>query len=148
MMRQFKLFVLSLSLLLAACGQAHQSVEVSDDWVRATKPGQEVAAGYMTLTSKEDTSLFKVESEDIGKVEIHSMTMSNGVMEMRMLDEIALEKGKPYKLEAGGYHLMLFDIKKPLTTGNKVKFKLYFKDAAGKISTEEISSPILEGEPE
>jgi len=147
-MHNTKLFVLGLFCLLVACGQADQSVKVDDAWVRATKPGQEVAAGYMTLTSKDDVSLFKVESDDIGKVEIHSMSMNNGVMEMRMLDEIALEKGKPYKLEPGGFHLMLFDIKKPLTAGNSLKFKLYLRDATGKVSTLEVSSPIREGEPE
>lgn len=147
-MRNTKLFVLGLICLLVACGQTDQSVKVDDAWVRATKPGQEVAAGYMTLTSREDATLFKVESDDIGKVEIHSMSMNNGVMEMRMLDEVALEKGRPYKLEPGGFHLMLFDIKKPLTAGNNVKFKLYFKEATGKVSTLEISSPVREGEPE
>lgn len=147
-MRNTKLFVLGLICLLVACGQTDQSVKVDDAWVRATKPGQEVAAGYMTLTSREDATLFKVESDDIGKVEIHSMSMNNGVMEMRMLDEVALEKGRPYKLEPGGFHLMLFDIKKPLTAGNNVKFKLYFKEATGKVSTLEISSTVREGEPE
>jgi copper(I)-binding protein len=131
-----------------ACGQPDQLVKVDEAWVRATKPGQEVAAGYMTLTSNQDVSLFKVESDDIGKVEIHSMSMNNDVMEMRMLNEVTLEKDKPYKLEPGGFHLMLFDIKKPLTAGNNVKFKLYFKEATGKTSTLEVSSPIREGEPE
>lgn len=142
------LFCSGLFCLLTACGSSDQSVKVDDDWVRATKPGQEVAAGYMTLTSSENTSLFKVESDDIGKVEIHSMSMNNGVMEMRMLDEVALESGKPYKLEPGGFHLMLFDIKKPLTAGNTVKFKLYFKNTSGKVSMLEVSTPIREGEPE
>ncbi len=147
-MYKIKLFILSLFCLLVACGQPEQSVNVDDAWVRATKPGQEIAAGFMTLTSQENATLFKVESADIGKVELHSMSMNNGVMEMRMLDEIALEKGKPYKLEPGGYHLMLFDIKKPLTAGSNVTFKLFFKDAAGKVSTLEVSSPVREGEPE
>lgn len=152
-MRHMKLFLLSLFCsglfcLLTACGPSDQSVKVDDAWVRATKPGQEVAAGYMTLTSGENTSLFKVESDDIGKVEIHSMSMNNGVMEMRMLDEVTLEQGKPYKLEPGGFHLMFFDIKKPLIAGNTVKFKLYFKNTSGKVSTSEVSTPIREGEPE
>lgn len=152
-MRNIKLFFLSLFCsglfcLLAACGQTDQSVKVDDAWVRATKPGQEVAAGYMTLTSSENTSLFKVESDDIGKVEIHSMSMNNGVMEMRMLDEVTLEQGKPYKLEPGGFHLMLFDIKKPLIAGSNVKFKLYFRNVAGKVSSLEVSTPIREGKPE
>jgi periplasmic copper chaperone A len=147
-MKPRNIFILGLFVLLVSCGQAPQTVSVDQAWVRATKPGQEVAAAYMTLTSKQDAELFKVESDVIGNVEIHSMTMDNGVMEMRMLDTLALEKNKPYKLEPGGFHLMLFDLKKPLAAGDHVKFKLYFKDTAGKVETVDISSPVREGEPE
>jgi periplasmic copper chaperone A len=36
------------------------------------------------------------------------------------------------KLEPGGYHLMLMDLKKPFTKGDKVKAQLQF-EKAGKV---------------
>ncbi len=122
--------------------QADDSVQVSNAWVRASVPGQDVGAAYMTLLSALDTSLVKVESPAADSVEIHSMTMKNGIMKMRMLDTFPLYAGKPAKLEPGGFHLMLLDLKNPLKTGEKVEFALYFKDSAGKTSTINVSLPV------
>jgi periplasmic copper chaperone A len=102
-------------------------VSISDAWVRPTNPGQEVGAAYMTFLSKQDMTLASVESNVTDSVEIHNMTMENGVMKMRMLENLALKAGEPYKLAPGGFHLMLFDLKKPLTVGEQVTFTLHFK---------------------
>jgi periplasmic copper chaperone A len=72
-------------------------------------------------------TLASVESNVTDSVEIHNMTMENGVMKMRMLENLALKAGEPYKLAPGGFHLMLFDLKKPLTVGEQVTFTLHFK---------------------
>jgi len=101
-------------------------VTIKDAWVRPTNAGQEVGAAYMTLSSRQDATLIRVESDVSKSVEIHSMTMQNGVMKMRMLDSLPLTAGKPYKLAPGGFHLMLFDLKKPLTAGEQVNFVLHF----------------------
>ena len=128
--------------LLANCAQADNSVVISDAWVRATAPGQEVGAAYMTLKSARDTTLIKTESTAAGSVEIHSMTMNNGVMKMRKMDTLPLSAGKPTKLEPGSFHLMLFDLKKPLKAGDQAEFTLHFKDSAGKTSEMKLSAPI------
>lgn len=102
-------------------------VSISDAWVRSTNAGQEVGAAYMTLTSAEDVSLTGVSSDVSNSVEIHSMTMENGVMKMRMQKALALTAGKPSALAPGGYHLMLFDLKQALTVGEPVNFVLNFE---------------------
>lgn len=104
------------------------TVTIKDAWVRPTNPGQEVGAAYMTFLSTKDTTLISVESDVTKSVEIHSMTMQNGIMKMRMMNTLPLAAGKPYKLAPGGYHLMLFDLKKPLSVGEQVNFILTFKD--------------------
>jgi copper(I)-binding protein len=53
--------------------------------------------------------------------------MENGVMKMRMMDTLPIVAGKPYKLAPGGFHLMLFDLKKPLNIGEQVNFVLIFQ---------------------
>ena len=125
-----------LMLILALTGtQLHAKevlvpknlVSITDAWVRPTNPGQEVGAAYMTFLSKQDMTLVSIESSVTDSVEIHNMTMENGVMKMRMLENLALKAGEPYKLAPGSFHLMLFDLKKPLTTGEQVSFTLHFK---------------------
>ena len=132
-----------LFVFLSACNTKAE-VSMTDAWVRANAPGQTVGAAYMTLKSAQDSTLVSVETAVAGSVEIHSMTMDNGVMKMRMLDELVLKAGKSERLAPGGFHLMLFDLKKPLKTGENVTFKLSFKDKANKISIQTIALPIKE----
>ena len=121
-------------------------VLIQNVWVRPTNAGQEVGAAYMTFTSKQDITLVKIESDVTKSVEIHSMSMAGGVMKMRILDTIALSANKPYMLAPGGFHLMLFDLKKPLNIGDEVSFVLHFKptsdNAKDKKDTAEITQNI------
>ena len=107
-------------------------VSITDAWVRPTNPGQEVGAAYMTFLSKQDMTLVSIESSVTDSIEIHNMTMENGVMKMRMLENLALKADEPYKLAPGSFHLMLFDLKKPLTAGEQVSFTLHFKPSSTK----------------
>ncbi len=131
-----RLFRASLLITLAVCSimtHAKDTVPIQDvvsvenAWVRPTNAGQDVGAAYMTFVSNADASLIHVESSVTKNIEIHSMTMQKGVMKMRMLESIQIKAGEPYKLEPGGFHLMLFDLKKPLTIGEQITFELTFK---------------------
>lgn len=120
-----------LALILTATATlsyAQESISIHNPWVKATYPGQSVSAGYMTITSANDVTLVKIESDVSDSVEIHSMKMENNVMKMRMLTSLPLTAGKPYKLEPAGYHFMLFDLKKPLADTQTVNFELTFKN--------------------
>ena len=133
-------FLILASLLGVSSVQA--AVAISDAWVRKNAPGQVVGAAYMTLKSPQDSTLVFVESPIAGSVEVHSMTMNNGVMKMRKLEELPLKAGNPEKLAPGGFHLMLFDLKKPLKNGENDDFKLCFKDKAGNITHQQVSLPV------
>jgi copper(I)-binding protein len=121
---------------------AKTEVTITDSWVRENAPGQSVGAAYMTLNSPQDSTLVYVETPVAGTVEIHSMSMENNVMKMRMLEELPLKAGKPEKLAPGGFHLMLFDLKAPLKAGENAAFKLCFKDKAGNITHQNVTLPI------
>jgi copper(I)-binding protein len=126
-----------VSLLTGLNAQAENSVKdfvwnnemlsVTDHWVRPTNAGQDVGAAYMTLKSMVSCELVKVSADVAGAVEIHSMTMHDGVMKMRQLKTLTLAKNKAVELAPGGFHLMLFDLKKPLTLGEEVIFDLTLK---------------------
>jgi copper(I)-binding protein len=131
--------------MLASTAFAADTVTVSNAWVRATAPGQEVGAAYLDMKSASDARLVKVETSAAGSVEIHSMAMKNGVMKMRMLEEMALPAGKTVSLAPGGFHLMLFDLKQPLKAGEKVLFTFIIKDRKGKATTQQVTAPIRAG---
>ena len=140
MTRLFKAASLVTALLMSV--PAYADVTVSDAWARATRPGQKVGAAYMTLQSPADTALVKVESPAAGTVEIHTMTMNDGVMKMRMLENLPLKANETVKLAPGGFHLMLFDLAKPLQAGETVQFTLHFKDSAGNTSSLRTDAPV------
>jgi copper(I)-binding protein len=121
---------------------AHAGVEISNAWARSTAPGQEVGAAYMSLKSTRAAKLLEVKSPVAESVEIHEMSMNNGVMKMRMLDVLDLPVGKTVKLEPGGFHLMLIDLKKPLKAGGNIEISLTVKDNRGKLSTQKVSLPV------
>jgi periplasmic copper chaperone A len=129
-------------LLLISC-QTFAEVSISDAWVRENAPGQKIGAAYMTLNSPENSKLVYVEAKSVaGSVEIHSMTMNNGVMKMRMIEELKLEANKPATLKPGSFHLMMFDLKKPLKAGDEITFRLCFEDENGKITDQNITVPV------
>jgi len=134
---------LALAGLLVACN-AKADVEITNAWVRANAPGQSVGAAYLTLKSSQYSTFVFAETPAAGSVEIHSMSMDNGVMKMRMLEELPLKAGKAEKLAPGGFHLMLLDLKKPLKAGEKVTLILYFKNKTNKISHQNVTLPVKE----
>lgn len=140
MHRRFPFFLIACLMPLAAV--ADDLIRISHAWASATVPGQQVGAAYMVLQSPIDASLTEVVSPMADSVEIHKMTMNNGVMEMRMLEMLPLPAGKAVKLEPGGFHLMLFDLKKPLKTGEALDLTLRVKDGAGRTHTQGVRVPI------
>src|SRR5690349_5497892 len=116
------------ALIGAACALSAtvhaQAVTVKDAWVRAPAPGQQVAGAYMELLSRTTTTLLSIASPAAGRVELHNMTMEDGVMKMRPVGQIDLPGGRPVKLAPGGVHVMLMDLKRPLKPGDKVPLTL------------------------
>jgi len=117
-------------------------VAIQDAWARPSNPGSAVGAAYMTLTSGKNASLIAVTADVSDSVEIHSMSMENGVMKMRMLESLDLSAGQPYKLSPGGFHLMLFDLKKPLHMGDTVNFVLSFKLANKSVFKQSVKATV------
>lgn len=140
MIKQLKLF--PIFLFMVAC-QSAAEVNISEAWVRENAPGQKVGAAYMTLNSEQNSKLVYVEAPAVAKsVEIHSMTMNNGVMKMRMLDALTLKANQDAELAPGGFHLMLFGLKEQLKSGQSIDFKLCFEDEQGNITHQNLTLPV------
>jgi hypothetical protein len=121
--RIMKKLTILLGIVLSQTAIA-ADVKVDNAWMRATAPGQEVAGAFMNITSTDNAKLVGVSSPVAGKLELHSMSMDKGVMEMRQLKTIDLPKGKTVQLAPGGLHVMLFDLKHPMKQGETVPMTL------------------------
>jgi copper(I)-binding protein len=103
-----------------AVGQAPALV-VQDAWIRAT-PGTDMAAAYFTLrnVSAGPITVTGVKSSVAGQAMIHETKIQGGQSQMRPHEQIVVDAGKTVKLEPGGLHVMLHDLKQPLTVGQNV----------------------------
>ncbi len=124
-------FVASAFLVGPALALADAGVTVTNVWAKSTAPGQNVAAAYLDVVSSTPAALVRAESPAAKLVELHEMKMEGQVMKMRAVPKIDLPAGKEVKLEPGGLHVMLIDIKQPLKVGEKVPLTLVF-EADGK----------------
>lgn len=118
-------------------------IEISDPWTRATPPAAKVGGGYLTLTNKgaQPDRLLDGSSEIASRVEVHKMEMTDGIMKMRPVPEgVEVPAGVTVKLAPGGYHLMLLDLKKPISEGETIPVKLRF-ERAGAVDVEFVAGP-------
>lgn len=104
-------------------------VAVMNAWVRKALPKSPVQAGYLTLINMSENaeSLVEVESALFGSVEIHEMSMKNGMMKMKQLSVLEIPSSGQIKLSPGGKHLMLKKPVRDLALGEVVELTLKFK---------------------
>ena len=114
--------------VLAGSVQGADLVEVRDPWARASVPGQKVGGVYMEIVARENLRLTGVRSAAAETAQVHQMKMENGMMRMRAVLFLELPAGKPVKLEPGGYHIMLFDLRQSLMAVQKLKLELTVED--------------------
>ncbi|CAN5350245.1 DUF1775 domain-containing protein [soil metagenome] len=105
---------------------------VVSPWTRATPGGAKIAGGYLKVTNngKSADRLVGATSSGADRVEIHAMSMTDGVMKMRPLaDGLTIKPGETVELKPGGFHMMFMDIKQPLKQGDTLKATLKFEKA-------------------
>lgn len=117
-------------------------VTVTEPWVRATVPQQKIAGAFLRVVSAADARLVGVSSPVAGRAELHEMALENNTMRMRQVDAIDLPAGKPVELASGGYHVMLFDLKRQLKAGETVPLTLVVQDGAKKRSSVTVEAQV------
>jgi copper(I)-binding protein len=113
-------------------------LKISAAWARATPKGASIGGGYLTITNIGSTpDTFVGGSTPIsGKLEIHEMSMANGVMKMRPVSGgIVIKPGETITLKPGGYHLMFVGLKQQLQQNGHFKATLEF-EKAGKVDVD------------
>lgn len=139
----FKRTLVASLLALTATAWAQGTVTISEPWVRATVPQQMATGAFMQITSAEGSKLVQASSPVAGVVEVHEMSMNNGVMKMRAVTNgLELPAGKAVELKPGGYHVMLMDLKQQVKEGEEVSLTLVFEGADGKTTEQSIKAPV------
>ncbi len=89
-----------------------------------------VTAAFMNIknTSDKDLKIVGAKSDFAGSFELHSMEMKEGKMKMRTVDSILLKAKAITKLESGGLHLMVFDLKDKLDSKKKYEVQLILEN--------------------
>lgn len=95
-----------------------------------TVGGTGVAFMVIANLGDRDDRLLAASSPVADSVELHEVSMADGVMRMRALaDGLAIPVGAAVELKPGGYHLMLIGVHAPLAVGDSVAVELQFEQA-------------------
>ena len=136
-MKRLRIFGLVALLAIAASSAVAQQfvagdITVEKPWARATPKGAAVAAGYLTIRNRGAVAdkLTGGSADFAGAVEVHDMSMKDGVMTMRQLaGGLEIPANGAVTLAPSGYHLMFQGLKRQLTKGESVKATLTFAHA-------------------
>jgi periplasmic copper chaperone A len=122
---------------LAFAGPASAQVHIDNPWSRATPPGAQTAAGYMTIrnASANAERLLGASSPASEKVETHVTIRDGDISRMREVKGYDIPAKGAFELKPGGAHLMFVNIRKPFNAGDKVPLTLRF-ERAGEVKIE------------
>ena len=131
-----------LPLVAAAQGRDYAlgKLTIEHPHARPTPPGARTGGAYFTVANAGSVPdrLVRVVSPAAATTELHAMTMDGNLMKMRPVAGLDIPAGSRVALGAGGYHVMLIDLERPLAAGDTVVLTLTFAKA-GSI---EISAPV------
>ena len=124
---RMKLSFVTLILISSVVFGADE-INISKAFIKLPRPGVDVTAGFATIKTSTDLKVINVSNKNFKNIEVHSMKMTYGVMEMRKLIEPKLGPNSPLVLSPGNNHLMLFGIKEKLKSGENLDLTFVFKD--------------------
>lgn len=157
LMGALALVVLGLSVVIASCGGDDDDdggagtptaaatigkLSIINPWARTTT--NDVTAAYFTIKNSgaEDT-LVSVKSNITGMVQLHEVVTEGSTSKMQEKPGgFVIPANGELTLKAGGYHVMLMNLKSPLNVGDNVELELTFKNAG----TVKVTAPVQQGE--
>lgn len=126
-------FLLSAFLLVAipfSTAQADHQALVEDAWIADAPPVAKIRAAYLKLHNKGNhpVEIKSFNSPDFENIELHQTVIVNGMVSMEEIEHLIVKTGESIEFKPGGYHLMLFNPKRKLVSGDKIKFQMQLKD--------------------
>ncbi len=127
--KQFFIFLVFLFSTVVHA-DAVNKITISDGYIKASIPGSDITAAYMTINNNSDKAitLQKVTSSISDQIEIHQHSMADGMMQMRQVDNISIEANNNVVLQPSGLHLMIFSLKQQITEKDMISLTLYFSN--------------------
>ena len=126
------LFAALITVVSPELAHAASDLIISDPVSRATPAGAPTGIGYMTIanTGEVPDRLVSASSTLADHVEIHEMSVANGIMTMHPVPGgLAVPAHGSVSLMPGSYHLMLIGPKQPFKAGDTIPVTLTFKHA-------------------
>lgn len=107
----------------------------TDAFVMEPIGARDMTMGGLTLSAKGgDVTLNSASSTSIGTIEMHTMAMTDGRMQMRQVDSFEIADGEALELKRGGNHFMMFDVGEDVVSGETIDITLNL-DAGGEPMT-------------
>ncbi len=131
---------LGLAILpIAATAQSASRPTIELAWARATPPGVDVGAVYLTIRNlgARADQLVALHSAASERAEIHETKTTDGIMRMRQITAATVPAGGVLALAPGGLHVMLIGLRSPLLPGATVPLVLTFRHA-GEVATKAV----------
>jgi copper(I)-binding protein len=134
---KFRSFLSVFSVVPLAClgceAAGAPELAIEEAWVRAALLFEEWSnansAVYLILrnTGGGSDALLGGETAEAARVELHESRLDGEVMRMRKVDRLELPSGESVQLEPGGFHLMLFGLRRSLIEGDSIPLSLDFE---------------------
>ena len=112
--------------LIVASLSALAELQVSNAQIRAVPPTQKITAAFMDISNHSESSIaiIAIETDIADSVEFHTSIREGEKILMRKVESIPVDSQSTTALEPGGYHLMLFGLKRPLIIDELIKLQL------------------------
>ncbi len=132
--------------LLVACTsgveRAARPLSATDVWSRPADSG---ATGviYATLQNTDTTTLIidSLSSPDADRATLHETMQMDGMVHMMPRAAVEIPRNSAITLRAGGLHVMLTDLRRPLRAGDAVSLTVFLRNRAPLALQSQVRAP-------
>lgn len=145
-MKHLSALLLAPALIAACSGPAETDGPVlsyENAFVMAPIAGRDVTMGGIEISVEGgNVTLTGAISDIAGTVEMHTMEMNDGSMQMRPVETFEIADGETLTLERGGNHLMFFSLVEDLSAGEVANISFSFETETGETLTLEAEAEV------
>tara|TARA_R100000501_G_C2519392_1_gene47324 strand:- start:7 stop:465 length:459 start_codon:yes stop_codon:yes gene_type:complete len=147
-MKRLSALLLAPALLLGACGSSSTETDgpvlsYDNAFIMAPIGGRDVTMGGIEISVEGgDVTLTGAISDIAGTVEMHTMSMTDGTMQMRPVESFDIADSETLVLERGANHLMFFELVEDLSAGEQANISFTFETPDGETLTLEADAEV------
>lgn len=129
--------LLLATLALSPFAYAKSDIMAHHLYARATAPTATTSAVFAQIMNNSDQDRFIVSAAtDVAdKVELHDVIIEGDVMKMRQVAQFKVPAQSKLELKPGSFHIMLIDLKKPLSEGEEINVQITFANGEQQMLT-------------